>query len=46
MHRSDQRCTDLIEVTADALNGGAVALLLMAIQRDDLELNVKQAIKW
>lgn len=46
MHRSDQRCTELIEVTADALNGGAVALLLMAIQRDDLELNVKQAIKW
>jgi len=46
MHRSDQWCTDLIEVTADALNGGIVALLLIAIQRNDLELNVKQAIKW
>jgi hypothetical protein len=46
MHKHDQPCTNLIEVTANALGGGAVALMLMAVQRDNLELNVKQAIGW
>ena len=46
MHRPDQRCTDLIEVTANALSEGVVALMLMAVQRDNLELNIKQAIQW
>ena len=45
MHKPDQRCSDLIEVTANALSGGIVALMLMAVQRDSLELSVKQAIK-
>ena len=45
MHKPDQRCSDLIEVTANALSGGIVALMLMAVQRDNLELSVKQAIK-
>ena len=33
-------------MTADALSGGAVALMLLAVQKDNLELNIKQAIKW
>ena len=46
MHKPDQRCTDLIEVTASALSGDVVSLMLMAVQRDNLELSVKQAIEW
>ena len=46
MHKHDQPCTDLIEVTANALSGGVVALMLIAVKRDNLELNVKQTIKW
>ena len=46
MHKPDQKCTDLIEATANALSVGVVALMLMAVQRDNLELSVKQAIKW
>ena len=45
MHKPDERCSNLIEVTADALSGGVVALMLMAVQRDNLELSVKQAVK-
>ena len=46
MHKPDQKCTDLIEATSDALSAGVVALMLMAVQRNNLELSVKQAIKW
>ena len=46
MNKHGQRCTDLLEITADALSGGAVALILLTIQKDNLELNIKQAIKW
>ena len=45
MHKHDQRCTDLIEMTANALSGGVVALMLMAVQRDNLELSIQQAIE-
>ena len=45
MHKPDERCSNLIEVTADALSGGVVALMLMAVQSDNLELSVKQAVK-
>jgi hypothetical protein len=45
MHRPDQRCNDLIELTASALSGGAVALMLLAVQRDNLELSINQAIR-
>ena len=46
MQRHGQRCTGLIEVTADGLSGGVVALMIVAVQRDNLELSIKQAIKW
>ena len=45
MQKHGQRCSGLIELTADALSGGVVALMLMAVQRDNLELSIKQAIK-
>ena len=44
MQNHGQRCDGLIEITANALNGGAVALMLVAVQRDNLELSIKQAI--
>ena len=46
MHKPDEKCIDLIEATADALSGGVVTLMLMAVQGDILELGVRQAIKW
>ena len=45
MQKPEQRCADLIEMTAGALSGDAVALMLVAAQRDNLELSIKQAIK-
>ena len=33
-------------MTANVLSGGVVALMLMAVQRNNLELSIKQAIKW
>jgi len=45
MHKPGQRCTDLIEMTAHALSGDVVALMLMATQKDNLELSIKYAIK-
>ena len=46
MHRHGQQCTDLLKVTANALSSGTVAFTLLAIQKDNLELNIKLAIKW
>jgi hypothetical protein len=44
MQKDGQRCDGLIEVTANALSGGAVPLMLVAVQRDNLNLSIKQAI--
>jgi hypothetical protein len=46
MHKPAQRCTDLIQTTADALAGGAVALILLTIQKNNLELNIGRAVGW
>ena len=46
MHRDDQRCIELIETTSNALRDDVVALMLLAIQKDNLELCIRQAIKW
>jgi hypothetical protein len=48
MHKPGQRCNGLIEITADALSDGVVALMLLAVQRDNnLELSINYAIrKW
>jgi hypothetical protein len=46
MQKHGEQCAGLIEMTADALSGGVVALMLVAVQRDNLELSIKRAIKW
>jgi len=44
MHRKNRRCDELIEKTAAALNGDIVVLMLLAVQRGNLELSVKTAL--
>ena len=46
MHKSGQRCTDLLEKTADALSGSVVGLMFLSVQKDNLALNINQAVKW
>jgi len=46
MHKPGKSCTLLLEKTADALSGNVVAFMLLSVQKDNLELNIRQAIKW
>jgi len=46
MHKPGQQCTNLIEKTANALSGSTVNLMLLAVQKDNLELNIKHAVEW
>ena len=47
MHTKDSRCNKLIEKTAAALNDDVVTLMLLAVQKDNLELSVKIALnRW
>ena len=41
MHIPGSHCGDLIEKTAAALNEDAVMLMLVAVQRNNVELSVK-----
>jgi hypothetical protein len=41
MHIHGSHCGDLIEKTAAALNDDAVMLMLLAVQRNNVELSVK-----
>ena len=41
MHIPGSHCGDLIEKTAAALNDDAVILMLLAVQRNNVELSVK-----
>ena len=43
MHKENARCDELIEKTAEALND-TVALMLLAIQKDNLLLSVTSAL--
>jgi hypothetical protein len=45
MHRPEARCPDLLKETVQALNVNLVALMLLAVQRSDLELNIDMAVK-
>jgi hypothetical protein len=45
MQKQGQQCAGLVEMTADALSGGAAALMLLAVQRENLGLSIKQAIR-
>ncbi|KAF8265929.1 hypothetical protein EI94DRAFT_255059 [Lactarius quietus] len=44
MHMKDSRCDGLVEETATALNEDTVALMLLAVQRGNIELSVKTAL--
>ncbi|KAH8981387.1 hypothetical protein EDB86DRAFT_2858441 [Lactarius hatsudake] len=44
MHRQNRRCNDLIEKTAAALNENTVALMLLTVQKGNLQLSVKMAL--
>jgi hypothetical protein len=44
MHKQGQ-CTDLIETTANELGDDVVALMLLAVQRGNLEFNIREAIR-
>ncbi|KAH9051503.1 hypothetical protein EDB87DRAFT_1571542 [Lactarius vividus] len=44
MHMQDMRCDMLIETTATALNDETAALMLLAVQSDNLELSVMTAL--
>ncbi len=46
MHKAGQQCTDLIKLTANSLSGDVVAIMLVAVQKDNLELSVTSAISW
>jgi hypothetical protein len=45
MHIPGQKCTTLLEMTASALSGDVVALMLVAAQKSGLELSISQAVK-
>jgi hypothetical protein len=44
MHRPNSHCDELMLNTAAALNEDIVALMLLALQRDNLEFSVKIAL--
>ncbi|KAJ7442902.1 hypothetical protein B0H11DRAFT_1932101 [Mycena galericulata] len=44
MNKPDRRCDELVRTTMDALNPDAVALMLVAVQKGNLELSVRRAV--
>jgi hypothetical protein len=46
MNKDGQRCTELIEKTANELSDSVVSLMLLAVQKDNLELSIKLAVRW
>ena len=46
MQKVETRCHALLEETAEALNSDVLALMLLAVQRTDLGLSVRKAVKW
>ena len=45
MHMKDRSCNRLVEETAIALNEDTVKLMLLAVQKNNLELSVKTALR-
>ena len=45
MHKVETRCQTLLEKTAEALNEDVLALMLLAVQKMDLELSIRTAAK-
>ena len=46
MHMQNSHCYDLIEKTASTLNDDIVSLMHLATQRDNVQLSIKEALKW
>ena len=46
MNKPEACCDNLIEATAVALNGDVVPLMLVAVQKHNLESSVDIALKW
>ncbi len=46
MNKQETRCDSLIKATVSALNKDAVALMLVAVQKDNVGLSVNLALKW
>ena len=46
MQKVETRCHGLLEETAEALNEDVLALMLLAVQKTDLELSIRMAVKW
>ena len=44
MHKDNQQCTDLIKLTSNSLSVDVVALMLAAVQKDNLEVSINHAI--
>ena len=45
MHKENEPCYALLEETASALDDEAVTVMLLAIQRENLEMSVKSAVQ-
>ena len=44
MHEAGKHCTELLQTTAMALDDGVVAVMLLAVQRANLELSINFAV--
>ena len=45
MHESGKNCIDLLVATANALSEKAVAVMLLAVQRRNLEVSITLAVR-
>ena len=45
MHKVETRCDSLLKETAEALNEDVLALMLLAVQKTDLGLSIRTAVK-
>ena len=45
MHKPAQKCTELIEFTANVFGGGVHPLILRDLQRDNLEISIMEAVE-
>ena len=44
MNKNGQQCADLIKLTANSLSSGAVTLMLVAVQKVNLEVSISYAL--
>ena len=44
MHEAGKSCTELLEKTANALNDNIVSVMLLAVQKGNLELSIRVAV--